>query len=110
MINRIFEGGFGVTLGDIVGTKANSNDDSVKIIKEITELDETESCKKIRLSILQKYGSSKYVTYMSRIKLYQESDNIFIKGNAFISDYVYTNFFIMTNNEMEKYYFKVSSW
>lgn len=109
VINRIFEGGFGVTLEDIVNTKPNSNDDNVKIIKEITELDEAESCKKIRLSILQKYGPSKYITYMSRIKLYQENDNIFIKGNAFISDYVYTNFFIVTNNEMKKYYFKVKA-
>ena len=111
VINRIFSGGFGVTLGEVLGVKPEQpstiDDDATSPAEDhIDSLTETEACKEIRREVLTTYGETEYLSWFRRITLEESGSDILIKGLSFITDMVKRRYF-MSNDRIidagEKY-------
>jgi len=96
VINRIFDGGFGVKLDPseesekkaafLAGSKA---------INHIESLSEPAECIEVRIRVLEKFGANTYNNWFdaTKIKLETSKDGrILITGRSFIVDYIKQNF------------------
>jgi len=92
VINRIFAGGFGVTLGEVLGVKP-------KVASEedhIGDLEKDEECLDVRKEALRKYGSSVYFCWFSRLRFEKKAGSEGVVVNApsqFVLDWVMNNYF-----------------
>lgn len=102
VINRIFAGGFGVTLGEVLGVKpeqpSTPDDDATSPAEEhIESVTETEACKEIRREVLTTYGETEYLCWFRRVTLEESGSDILIKGLSFVTDMVKRRYFM--NND-----------
>lgn len=104
VINRIFAGGFGVTLGEVLGVKpeqpSTTDDDATSPAEEhIESVTETEACKEIRREVLTTYGETEYLSWFRRVTLEESGSDILIKGLSFVTDMVKRRYF-MSNDRI----------
>lgn len=95
VIDRIFAGGFGVTMGEILNVRQEEN--------EPEEIDEAPECLEIRKKLQKKLGNSEYRCWLSRISLEEtgkklrfvndkSKNEILVKGDRFNVDWVLNNY------------------
>jgi hypothetical protein len=86
VINRIFEGGFGV----IMPRSWKQADCSAE--EHIESLSESEACKEVRRAAMARYGKLTYMVWFPHVELEDVGGEIRIHGRPFLTDYVKNGF------------------
>ena len=95
VINRIFDGGFGVAFEDKTPIKPENSEYYEHCIDSLSEHEE---CKAIRRGVLKEYGEAVYRSWFTNLSLEKCNREILVKGSAFQVDWVINNYLDTKHN------------